>query len=756
MSQGGSGILTSRGPSVVRFEVDVPSLYVKRVSLGTDHELSMATFGVHPQDRNGGHLRIENVWSIVKKGQRVKVTTQMGQSAKQTLFHGWITEAQTRAGGKNEDIEYTAMGLDWGLKVEKLFGAWCWDYSRSLATWLRATQPCFNKDGKYNKHTKDVADRHGDARVVFDLDDSVFNPTSAWWNAADMVRYCVSAERKGDLSDAEGRLFKTTDKPGSELADFRPLDVNVEGEDIWTALCKIAARCSHGVRIKYAEDRAKVSLVFFTKKLDEAAEKKQFEIPAATLTAVVVKDYGKLLASLDVQHDLSGIVRQVDAITPPKLYDDVFQLHSGWTKAAENAAFGEGDTGAKIANFLKETDPETSSDWPKFKYVGRRFILNETGRDEDCSTVGEANGSDGSSPSAGSDGKPYDFTQHFGDDEWGVRLRPFRHHLAERDASGATLPVLVHADFGAPLLVDAKLGHDVELLSDRAGIYFRGRPLIAIARAFQEDNIAYIFPTAVSVEACVEGDQDSPHDVHGVLGAEDMPVPTFGVIRLDDGLREDNVNGDTQARQKAQKLCDDAVGELKSPRLVGTATIPWASFQFNPGDVIDKINGRNLKVSAQVAKVTWDAMDQTTEIALHYPSIDTQTHSRQHQQRPEEHWTHAGSPRQQRFMQDVIAENEAAGRPIPDMVLADVAGLPMGEGEAYLKKFLKDPLGAMLGGPTGGRDLGLDESMEPDDVKKELAGMRAEDKEERAKAASEKRIARFAKKLEDGTLGGKP
>lgn len=680
MSKSTSGTLTSQPPSVIRFEVDVPSLFVKRLVLGSDDELSMAVFGVHPQDRNHRDLRIEDVWTVAKKGQRVKVTSQMGNSRKQTLFHGWITEAQIRAGGKMEDVEFTAMGLDWGLKVEKIFGAWCPDKDAKIANWLRATQPCFNKDGRPNKFTSDVQDSQGNQRVVFALDDDVRNPKNAFWNAAHMVRYCVSCERKGDLSSIEGRIFATTYQPGGEIADFRPLEVNPEGEDIWTAICKIGALTCHGVKIKYAEDRTKPTLEFFSKKIDEAKDTKQFEIPEATLTAVSIEDYGKILDSLDVQIDLSGIVRRVDAVTPTKLFDDEYELHAGWKKEDEDDAFGDGTTAEKISNFLKETDPEKSSDWERFKYVGRRFILNETGRDDECDTVGEATGD------------PYDFGKHFGDEAWTVHNRPFRHTLAERDASGANKPAIVHVDMDDPFTLDVKLGQNVELLSDRAGVYFRGQPIVLPASGLEIDDPAYIFPLRVYVEACVEGDQDSPHDVNGILGGDEMPVPTFGLVRLADGLREDNANGDTGAAEKAQKLCDEAVSEMKNARLVGTATIPWISFQFSAGDVIDKINGRGLAIKAQIAKVTWDAIDQSTEISLHYPGIDTHTHARSRQRRPEEHWTRATTSKAFRNLSSGLDLAAALGVSVPSSKWAQIAEMPAGAGENEIERVVKDAL----------------------------------------------------------------
>lgn len=669
MSQSASGSLSSQSPSVVRAEVDIPSLYVKRVVQGSDDELSMAVFGVHAQDGDGDDVRIEKVWSIVKKGQRVKVTARVGETGKRTMFHGWVVAASSRAGGRMEDLEYTAYGLDWGLRVEKVFGSWCVNLDDE-AVWLRGVQAVFNKDGRFNRHASDAQDPDENQRVVFDLDDDRGNPANTRWSAADMVRYLVSCERKGDLSSSEPRIFETTYRPGGELAEFEPFDVNVEGLDIWSGIVRVASLCSHSVRIRYSDDRSKTELVFFTKKIDEANVVKQFELPEASLENIEIQDRTRLAGSIDVQHDLSGIVRRMDVVAPPKLYEDTWTLLEGWKLEDEEAAFGSGDVGAQVSNFLRETDPETSSDWDRFKYVGRRWILNETGRD------------DTTTPDVG----PFDFAPAFGQDEWAVRLRPFLRTRVSRDESSRTpKPVQIHVTFPGGPPDDIKLGTNVELLPDRAGIYFSGRPLIMPALAFETGDATTILPSSVTIDAVVEGDQDSPHDVYGLASGEDMPVPTFGLVRLDDGYRADTEDDHDDVEDRARKIADEAIAELFGERLVGTVTCPYITFAFDVGDAIDKIKGRNLKVKALVHKVCWDFIQQCTEFALQYPTIDTQGHSRTLEQAPQDLGAHGDDDAQD--LSQLLAENAIAGSPLPSAVLAKAAGMSGTDRKRFLENY---------------------------------------------------------------------
>lgn len=672
MSKSASGLLTTQPKAVVRAEVDVQTLYVKRVSMGSDNELSVATFGAHAQDVDGEDVRVEDVWRVVKKGQRVKVTVRVGETGRRTIFHGWIVAASSKAGGRFEDIEYTAYGLDWGLRVEKVFGAWCVDLD-GKAVWLRGVQPAFNRDGLFNRHASDAKDDDGNSRVVFNLDDDRGNPANTRWTASDMIRYLVSCERKGDLSTTETRIFPTEYRPAGELADFEPFDVNPEGLDIWSAIVRVANLCAHGVRIRYGETRDATSLAFFSKKMDSNGTKKQMELPEATLAAIELTDRDRTISSMDVQHDLSGIVRRMDVSTPPKLYEAEWTLQQGWRLEDEEAAFGSGTVAQKISNFLRETDPETSSDWETFKHVGRRYILNETGRD------------DTTTPDVG----PFDFGPFFDGDAWAVRLRPFRPWRVSRDPGSRTpRPIRIHVAWDGGPPDDVKLGNDVELLPDRAGVYFRGRLPHLPALALAEADATVMLPTAVSIEAVVEGDQDSPHDVHGLASGEEMPVPTFGLVRLDDGLRTDTEDDYADIEQRAQRIADEAIAELYGERVVGTVTSPWVTFSFEVGDVIDKINGRDLKMKAQVAKVAWDFIQQCTEIALQYPEIDTQTHSRTSDESPRALDAHGDEDT--RDLAALLGENETAGNPIPAAILAQVSGVSAGERARALSRFARD------------------------------------------------------------------
>lgn len=670
MSRAASGHLSGSGHSVVRFDCDIPGLFVKRVVLGTDDALSMAVLGAHPQDDSDEDIRIEDAWEIVDKGQKVKITAMPSQGSSRVMLHGWVQGVNITYGGRMEDLEYTVLGLDWSLKAEKVFGSWCKEGNGEDAVWLRAIPPVFNKDGKYNKSTADAEDSEGNKRVVFDLDDDLFNPKSAWWNASHMARYLVSCERKSELSSENGNVFEKDYQPGGEIANFRPFDVNVEDEDIWSALVKVAHRCSHGVRIRYQNDRTKSELAFFTRKIDSDTSAKQIEIPEATLEVVSLGDPMRTVAALDVQHDLSGIVRQIDVVCPPKLFDSTFELLEGWKQEDEDEAFGEGPAGTRIAKFLRETDPQTSSDWERFKWVGRRYILNETGRD-DCTT----------------DVGAFNFDDVLGAGDWAVRNRPFRNMRVARsgdDDEGAPLPIAIHVQFGSTMPQDIQLGVDVRLLPDRAGIYFAGSPIVNVARALESGEHTDILADTVSIDAVIEGDQDSPHDVNAILGGFDQPVPTFGIVRLDEGFRQDNVNDETDAEEIASDLANAAVEEMKDARMVGTAVIPWISFAFEPGDIIDRINGRGLDMKALIAKISWDVEQQATELALEYPTIDTATHAR-HVKSVNQPGFHDGRHAHGlAFVAELLALQEL-GHPVGEALRAAVGGASRSEVERILE-----------------------------------------------------------------------
>ena len=599
--------------AIVRAECDIPGLYVRRLQIAADGEPDLAVLVAKPSDKDGNAIRFEQVLSLAAgeagtpAARKVTIYGDAGRGTRQALFHGRILTAQVRAAERGEEIVYTALGLKHELMVEKMYGCWAKD-SQDMASHLKALPLVFNPEGKKNKNKNDLADTLGDVRICFTHDYE--EEDAELWTAHNMVRYCATAERKASFG-SEPRVFEVTAQVGGELAKFKPYDVNLEGEDIWSGIVRIAALCSHGVVFRYGKTRADSKLRFFTRKLDEAKTTKQFEFPAAggPLSAAIT-DRGRLLDSIDYQMDWAGIVRYVDAVAPPKVYESTFTLQPGWKQVDEADALGGGDAAAQLSNFLRETDPETSSDWPRFRNVGRRWILNETGRDDVR---------DGSNT-------PYDFSGLFSSAPYAERFRPFRRDLATKDDAGQRLPPRVRITF-AGMSADIQLGSIVTLLEDRAGIYFSGRPMIAPASFIETAAPADLFPTTVTITATVEGDQGSPADVQGVGTPAESPLPSFGIVRLDDAFRQDNINADS-AEADAQEVVDAAAEEMRPRREVGTVTSPFITNQFSVGDVIDKINGRDLEMKAVIVKVAWDFETQSTEFALQVPELDTETHGR--------------------------------------------------------------------------------------------------------------------------------
>lgn len=654
----GSGYLPTTSPGVVRAECDIAGLYVKRVVLAADGEGSMAILGARPtMAEDGSEIRVEDATTLAVGGREVKVWVETVQGQKTTIFHGWIMGLNPRAAGRNEDVEFTALGLEHGLRTEKIFGAYARD-ADDQATHFQASPCVFNPDGRPNKNKEDLTESDGsDKRVCFNLDATEENDDAERWNAAHMARYCATSERKTKQMGTGSRVFETSAQVGGELGGFTPFDVNVEGEDIWSALVRIASLCSHSVVLDFGETRQESTLRFFTRKLNDAKEVKQFEMPPAG-GPVEISDHGRVLASVDYQADWASVVSRMDAVAPPKLYEYDFELKAGWKQEDEDAAFGTGSIGAKIAKFLKETDPELSSDWERFKWVGRRYILNETGRDDVKVDEGE----------------PFDFSEVFSSEKYAHRLRPFRSQLVSQDDAGEPKPVAltVEWDAGGALSDNIVQGDLMTLLEDRAGVYFRGRPLVLVPRALDSGDTADLFPSVVRVRAVVEGDQASPKDVYASKFA--MALRTFGLIRLDDGFRTDNVNDDAGITEKARALVDEAMQEHSQHSQVGTFVSPYITRQFRVGDVVDNIGGRGIPLKCVIMKISWDFMSQSTEFALQVPTLDTETHSRQ-----KESLVGAGvdasTDRETREVGQLLAHKYLFGHPVDAQLSAAMDGI---------------------------------------------------------------------------------
>lgn len=612
-SSSASGYLTTGKAAIVRAECDVPGLYVRRVVIAADGEPDMAVLVTKPQDEDGADIRFERVLDVAKgpegvvAGRKVTIWGDAGSGTRQVLLHGRILGAGVRAAGRGEEIEYTVLGLKHELSTEKVFGCWSYD-NNDQASHLQAIPTVFNPDGRPNKRKTDAVDTGSRARVVFEHDHG--SDQAELWTAAAMARYCATAERKDDVND-EPRVFETTAQVGGELAPFSPFDVNVEGLDILAALVRIAGLCSHSFVFRYGETRAASTLRFFKRNLEEVSAKKRFVFPQ--VGALDVEDRGRLIDTVDMQLDWSGVVNQFDCVAPPKVYESTFVLKAGWLQTDVDAALGTGTAAQQLSHFLRETDPETSSDWGRFKNIGRRWILNETGRDQVYPDD--------------DDNVPWDFSGLFGVARYARRFRPFLKDRPTRDDAGLPSSPRVHVTFGS-IQGDIKLGGLVRMLEDRAGIYFNGRPMV-MPNAFMDTGLEDdLFPSEVSIEAAVAGDQSSPFGIIGTAVPNEVPLPSFGIVRLDDAFRQNNKNSD-DAEAIAQKLVDDAAAELGHRREVGSVTCPFVSNQYAVGDVVDRIEGRDLEMKSIIMKVSWDFETQSTEFALQVPGIDTESRSRE-------------------------------------------------------------------------------------------------------------------------------
>jgi hypothetical protein len=607
-----SGFIDSGEAAVVKAECDLPGFYVKRVTIAADGEDDLAILSSKCQDDDDSDIRMEQASTLIPiGGKEVVIEGDAGSGTKQVIFYGRVMDVRIRGQGRDEEIEVTVLGLKHELKTEKLFGC----YSRTsddTAQWLQAIPLVFNPDGKPNKNKDDLADPSTSKnRVVFNHDPG--HEDSELWTAAAMFRYCATGERKATVRDTTTAIFETTDEPGGELAKFKPLDVNCEEEDIWSALMRIAHRCGHSIVMKYGQSREDATIKVFPRSLGQGAEAKQFEFPAAG-GAIQINSRSKLVSSVDVQRDYAGMVTDADVIAPPKLWESKWELKQGWLLDDEDEAFGTGTAAEKMSRFLRETDPRHSTDWERFKNVGRRWILNETGRDQ---TV------------EGEEADPFDFSDVFGIEKYCERFRPFRRDrpTKEEDTDQPSAPLL-HVTWGSSTPVDIEVGGAVRLLKDRAGIYFTRAPLILPSRFLESGTKGDLFPEKVEITAAVEGDQAAPHGIFAGKG-NDNELPQFGVVRLDDGARVDNINEEdaTAVEEAAQDLVDQVVEDGGEPREVGTIVCPYVSNQFQVGDYIDEIEGRGIALKALIMKVTWDFFAQSTEYALQDPFIDTEAHA---------------------------------------------------------------------------------------------------------------------------------
>lgn len=360
-------------------------------------------------------------------GDMVRIRTNERPASERTIvFEGFITRYRSSfSGGSNMGKAHersAAICLDyrWLLSVTSpvfgqyarspddyiLYGADGQEAKDYFSTFFSGQRAIFNPNGRPSRDPAALTVL--DPETKEDIQIPIFaNPdpdTAEYWTAKDMVRYLLSP-----LLNEAAKYFPVGDPgklTGLDDADWGKVlnHIVVEGLNIIEALQLICGHIGWGFREDYVhqdDGTVKPELVFYKVAAASARSRdddnptilQELHAPAVgdSIDGAVAEGK-KLLWSMDLDEDITGVVNSPWALGAPHHFEFTAELVPAWDD--DNLAPDTSDNNAGLffieAELQEMTDPDSHSYYKYYhprgslfrlhRRVGRKWCLNESGR----------------------------------------------------------------------------------------------------------------------------------------------------------------------------------------------------------------------------------------------------------------------------------------------------------------------------------------------------------------------------------------
>lgn len=524
-----------------------------------------------------------------------------------TVFKGRALAPNAGFGDADETCECMLVGPEWDLDRCYVFGQRLepeggigGDTEYPILAGIKAE---FNPAGEPNQGENGTLDS-----------DRLFaqypkHTDSSAWTLLEAIIYLQQLHNQIIGTDTQNKMFDdpTTQDAPDAVKDLVLKSVRVHGLTVKEAFTTVLRKmgCAWTLIPDAGATNMKHTMVIFQRGQIGEASAVDLILPArdSALSSITTPD--KTAAGGHLVRDLSSVASEVHGHTGAIIYEDTFTLIQGWSAADELAAFGAGDTKTQVSAFMRATNQDASrGSFETYKNVGRRYILNETGNEDntDSSTT------------------PYDFSSLFEGGKYVARPRPFLSRRVGKDQDGkyAEPEVLVtdpEHTYGHPK------EYDWQLLRDIAGIYFTGQNFpYDPQRAIAQDDPQAGFPTSVTIKAALVGDDTYvDEEVPAADVALDFLViqildfeGKYEAYKIDGGAAQDRTEFDDHIEQRSE--------EMKVSSMVARFNFETITLEYDIGDWIADTTGRVITVDGHIVGIRWDCETQSTE--LYVESLD--------------------------------------------------------------------------------------------------------------------------------------
>lgn len=519
------------------------------------------------------------------------------------MFKGRPLAPVAEWGRRNEAVLATLYGMEWELDRRFLWGQYVTTRA-GPAAWVTGLPCVFNPEGNKNK---DASNRR------FQPDPGA---SPVHWTAKDVVEFLIERfdDLVPDIVDAASISWPTG------FDQIEVYNLNVQGMTYREALTEVVNRCGYSWYLTpKTSDDTECDFKLVKRGDSTGATTEQLYLPAvdANLSAISAADLKRSVPEGNAQFDHTECATTVIGYGGVMVYEKSWQLLKGWSASDEAAAFGGATTPEKIGFFFRVSRKDFSG-FDTFRNVGRRYILNETGR-EDTNPLSAA----------------YDFDLIFATTDYAKRARPFLPYRVQKDANGNTMPPIVRVDgrvYGADVSDTPDGEYTWRLLQDIAGIYFDSDhfPYDDTAALIADDYEAG-FPETVTIVAALESDS-------AVSASKNGTSPAFSVTvqRVIDLSARFGWNNKTGSTTKLESYVQQRADQIAKRQDVARMLIHEINTDYEPGVYITAIQGRSITFDGMIVSIRYDNLNQTTALITESLRADIELPERDEEPRSKE------------------------------------------------------------------------------------------------------------------------
>lgn len=534
------------------------------------------------------------------------VHVQIQKSGKKfTIFQGWITGRTFEYDPNSEEVTIVCLDARWRLSNDFIKG----QYIENADGEFRALtgRPCV-----FNRTINNLDSDSGNGAIEKNEDNGVrpfaldyrTEDESVSYTINDMIWYIYTIGRTWKNDDIIGDILKLSPSGIGVLGTLTVNNVDVDGMNLTDAIQTVMDKAAVRWWTRpISEDKSEIKVHLSGATADEVQS-------ATGEQEVIANNKPKKLLNLDavgntingfsntnmgrIQEDFANIYTSVHVYGDAKKFQKKIELIKGWNLTAEDDLIN-----GTIDDIRRDTNQETSINWPKYKDVGRKYVTNEAGNNA---------------------GLIFDFNSLFGSEEYARTYRTFFGNLPDQEDND------VLSVSNSSLSEEKDTQANVRLLDREGGIYIEGgelkQPFFVEKSA---TNDVPNFAEAVEYLAVVKEDKSQevsntalPSQVPGDISTSDLIRRKMAIIADEYEFDNKNFSKNSDNLEKMTDISSRELEKNKKPRISGSFTIPWISVSYEPLDLLAGIAGsnRNVFFTAQVIEVKFDFDSQTTELVV--------------------------------------------------------------------------------------------------------------------------------------------